>query len=681
MVGLFLVASFGLGRVTLAESGRAEVDLLGVGLSEWADDRVTPDGLALEAWNSEHWNSEHWNLAAERWIAEAERWTSQGDAAGFRMTGWSYALATAALVEANSLQAYQTWPLAISWLADGELRWRDEQDRFRGWLALPEDEPLGALARRVEDALGVSEFLGPPQGLGDPWWGPEPDSTVTASSEQSVSAVARPPVADGSRVALAQEPDVPAGEAAETSLPEDPARPTGEVVVARNEAALELEPTEPDLLPQGRVESQPLEVLAVDLQPPDLPEPEPAGSLLAVVSPSVEAPQAIQTISPPRTALNEADRVLVEAAWAYFERNRRSTFLVDSVAGYPYATLWDVASTMAAVHAANELGLIPAAEATDWLGRLLDSLLGMPLYRDELPNREYDTRDVSIATTGKTKLAGGSGWSALDLGRMLIWLRVIHDVYPSLQSQVATLVASWDFRRLTRDGYLSGALFTGKQELIRQEGRLGYEQYAAEGLALWGHSLPDASDYDRIELGLVDGVEVPYDERNLAFLTSDPFVLGAIELGGINEAFRAVTETIFAVQRARWQRDGTITAAGEDALDRYPWFIYSNVLFEGKAWRAVSHRGREQEGLFGWSAKGALGWWALNQDPGYGTVLREQVQKLIRPGRGVWAGMLDDGSVNRSLNVNTNAVILEIMLFLVRDGRAMVDSEGAEAAR
>ena len=376
--------------------------------------------------------------------------------------------------------------------------------------------------------------------------------------------------------------------------------------------------------------------------------------------------------------LSRADRELAAAAWAYMERNRRANGLVDSVQGYPYLTLWDLGSTLAAIHAAGVLELVPATEAGAWLRMLLETLADLPLYRDELPNREYDARTATMASSGGNKQVEGSGWSALDIGRVLVWLRIVHREHPSLRTLVERVVASWDLRRLRTKDALHGVFFSGVNERLRQEGRLGYEQYAAAGLALWGPPMVDSANYDDIAIGVVDGIEVLYDRRNLPFLTSDPFVLGAIELDGIDDGFRAITDTLFAVQEQRWARTGRITAAGEDALDRPPWFVYNNILYQGKPWHAVSHRGTAVPALFGWSAKGALGWWALHPRSDYGRVLRDAVQELARADRGVRAGRLDTGAVNGSLNINTNAVVLEIMLFVARDGRPFLSSADGE---
>ncbi len=383
------------------------------------------------------------------------------------------------------------------------------------------------------------------------------------------------------------------------------------------------------------------------------------------------APEALGT-----SILSTEDLMLARDAWQYLLRNRQPSGLVNSVEGYPYTTLWDVGSTFAAIHGARGIGILDEDTALSWLEDLLRTLQVIPLYQGELPNREYRTDDATIATTGRRRFAAGSGWSALDLGRLLIWFRIVVTEYPSLKELVRLTVDLWNFGRLTQDSQMNGIRFDGRQEYLRQEGRLGYEQYCAAGFALWGMDLTSARDYDRVASREMDGLAVTFDTRNLPFLTSDPFVLGLIELGGVDENFEALASTLFEVQRRRWQVEEKITAAGEDAIDRFPWFTYNNVLYEGHTWHSVSHRGKARPDLFGWSSKNAMGWWAIDFDSAYGRVLRSEVEALRRPNFGVYAGQLDNGSVNRSLNINTNAVILEALLYVHRGRRPFLQIQG-----
>lgn len=366
-----------------------------------------------------------------------------------------------------------------------------------------------------------------------------------------------------------------------------------------------------------------------------------------------------------------ADRRSAEAAWGYIAANRQvGTGLVNGTAGFSYATTWDIGSGLAALVSAEQLGVIDRGAFTPLAERLLATLATLPLYNGELPNREYDTRTAQMV--GLRHRAGqgsaGSGWSAIDLGRLLVWLKIAAAWYPEHAARVAAIVGRWKFDRLALNGEMNGTLFDGQRERLRQEGRLGYEEYAATGFALWGVQLPKAFDRDAITRVVVDGIELPHDTRNLAFLTSEPFMLAKLEVGPIDAAFDAAAAAVYAVQKRHAAATGVLVAVSEDSADAEPWFVYNNIYFDGLPWNCVDHNGRPAPRLGSLSTKAAFAWWAVFPDE-YSERLKNAVGDRLATPRGYYAGIYGDGRINRSLNVNTNAAILESLLY-VRRGRA-----------
>ncbi|MDA8019490.1 MAG: DUF3131 domain-containing protein [Thermoanaerobaculia bacterium] len=647
---------------------------------------LSQQGRMLEA-------AESWTLTAERLQATAQS-TDEGQIAGI-----GFVLSTIAYERADDARAYSLWARAVEAFLNSHTRWPEHREtlvdhraeiesRLRGLSA---DSDLGAIDGatlfflQLDDALGLTSYSGPKPGLAEPRATPEAAAAGTENREyfaRPLSVIERESQGGGA-VDPAENPDLAKSVSARRLAPADAAGNGGgsstEERVRPPQRAIVPAPN-PASAPPDEVPAAPAPSAGADSTPGNLESPEGLEPLKELEPVEGLEPEPLESGHPGSghpgpNALSPEDRALASDAWAYLERNRQPTGLVNSVEGYPYVTMWEVASTLAALHAAPRLSLVEVDEAIGWLESLLHTLATLPLYRDEVPNREYDTRDASIASPGRPGLAGGSGWSSLDLGRLLIWLRITELAEPSLAEQVRAIVDSWDLERLYRGGELNSTWFDGGQEEIHQEGRLGYEQYAAAGLALWGLPVPRARDYEETETGFVDGVEILQDRRDLPFLTSDPFVLGMIELGGVDQRFRELTSSLFEAQRRRWQREDKITAAGEDALNRAPWFVYNNLLYQGRAWLAVSQEGAVLEDLFGWSAKNALGWWALGLDPEYGSVLRQEVESLRDPGQGIWAGKLDSGGINRSLNVNTHAVILEILLYVHRGGEPLLKTE------
>jgi hypothetical protein len=157
-------------------------------------------------------------------------------------------------------------------------------------------------------------------------------------------------------------------------------------------------------------------------------------------------------------------REVAETAWRYFEKNYQpATGWFDPVHHYSFTTMWDLSSGIAGVACAEQLGIISRERSAQLLGPALRSLARMRLYNGELPNREYNT--VSAAMSGPKSVGGkGTGWSALDLGRLLIWLKIVAVWHPEYAGLTGEIVQRWKFNRLARAGEMYGVYFGGARE-------------------------------------------------------------------------------------------------------------------------------------------------------------------------------------------------------------------------
>jgi hypothetical protein len=323
------------------------------------------------------------------------------------------------------------------------------------------------------------------------------------------------------------------------------------------------------------------------------------------------------------------------------------------------------------VACAEKLGIISSQRASELLGSSLRSLAKMPLYNGELPNREYNT--VTAAMSGPKAVAGkGTGWSALDVGRLLIWLKIVTAWHPEYAGLTREIVGRWKFSRLARAGEMYGVYYGGAREYQRQEGRLGYEQYSASGYERWGIPMEKAKDYVETRPVEVLGVKLAADKRNVPYLTSEPFLLAAFELGTIDSTYTALTNNLYSAQERRWEMTHQLTAASEDSLDRAPWFVYFNIYYQGQSWQCRDHSGQLSPHNCGFSTKAAFGWAGLLDDD-YSRLLEENARMLGSPD-GYLAGQYPDGQKNASLNINTNAVILEAMLYRHRGRHAFLET-------
>ncbi|MHA7875640.1 DUF3131 domain-containing protein [Roseivivax sp.] len=370
-------------------------------------------------------------------------------------------------------------------------------------------------------------------------------------------------------------------------------------------------------------------------------------------------------------ALTPEDRAAARRAWRYFDTQTRSqTGLVDSVAGFPSTTLWDQGSYLLALVSARRLGLISESEFAKRTHSLLTGLEDLPLFEGSLPNKVYDTRSLAMVDYDNTPRPEGIGWSALDMGRMLMALRVLESAEPKLSPRVRALLASWDLTAMTKNGELWGAIREDGVTRLRQEGRLGYEQYAARAATLWGLDvIPAASARRVLDWREVQGIEVPVDTRRAsAFraitpILSEPFLLQALELG-LDSETRLLAEAVYRAQEARYHATGHLTAVSEDHLDRTPHFLYATVFSNGRAWAVVDERGDFHPALRSQSVKASFGWDAL-YDTDYTVRLRDKIHTLGDLERGWPAGIYEaDGSVNAAYTLNTNAVVLEAVHYM-----------------
>lgn len=395
------------------------------------------------------------------------------------------------------------------------------------------------------------------------------------------------------------------------------------------------------------------------------------------LAPGDSAPAAPRPEAPAFQMPGEDQEYLEAArlAWRYVDSQFQSaTGLVNSVYGYPYATLWDVASGLAALYAASELGLLPSEEYDRRMRLALRTLVSVRLFDEAAFSKNYNVARAVPAGSNDRQMAvrrDGYGWSATDLGRLLVWLRIIAVAHPEYEPLARAVVARIDFDRVIRDGYLWGAAANrGGGARSYQEGRLGYEQYAAAGFALWDQNADRALNLmQNAREERVYGVPVWVDRRGDGHLTSEPFFLMGLELGWWDPLWKEQAERVLAAQRARYERTGRVTMVSEDAVPVPPFYFYYYTIFddgEPFAVRALGSRVPDPEPRWV-SAKAAFAWYALMPGEYTWLALQEVADRAAHPRLG-WSSGVYEGSrrATGSQNINTAAVILESALYHAR---------------
>jgi Protein of unknown function (DUF3131) len=421
-----------------------------------------------------------------------------------------------------------------------------------------------------------------------------------------------------------------------------------------------------------------LAVLTVESGTP-APPPAPAhaplptaerGVLPASPAALLPAPAADDTVPNEREFFLNAARV----AWRYVEQQSHpETGMVSSVVGYPYTTVWDLASSLAALYCADQLDIIEGEDYDRRLRRLLGTMQRMPLFEGRAFNKNYSTERATMVDRDNRDTRRGVSVTVTDMGRLLIWLKIIGATQPQYAATVDSIAHRFDLQRFVREGYLYGEALDRLGRLQPyQEGRLGYEQYAAAGFELWGAQARRSLDllHNAQEVSVL-GIPLLADRRRGEHLASEPFVLMGLELGWYPE-LRNQAWRMLAAQEARFRQTGAITVASEDAINQAPYFLYYSVFTDGRPFVVMDPEGRAGDFPRTVSTKAAFAWHALL--PSAYTWQAVQAVAAAAGGSG-WGSGVYEATPSRSTgaeNVNTAAVVLESALYYMR-GRPLIE--------
>lgn len=369
--------------------------------------------------------------------------------------------------------------------------------------------------------------------------------------------------------------------------------------------------------------------------------------------------------------LTEQEEGWARLAWKYFENNVQSaTGMVNSVDGYPSSTMWDTASYLMALIAVERVGIISQEDFNARLSAILRTLATMALFKGNLPNKSYNTLNGTMTDYDNQPTASGIGWSAIDIGRLLVPFNIVVWNYPTHTHEVKAILKRWRLDQMVRDGILYGAAVDIKGETILvQEGRIGYEEYSAKSLGLMGWDVSQALRYEDY-LGWVDvyGVKVPYDQRDPEkyhahnYVVSEPYVLDGLEFGW-DEVSRELAFQVYRAQEERYRNANILTAVSEDHIDQPPYFVYNTVFTDGKIWNCITEKGEDASQFRSISTKAVFGWYALYRSP-YTEKLLGHVSNLFDPEKGWYSGVYESsGQPNKAITCNTNAIVLESLCY------------------
>lgn len=391
---------------------------------------------------------------------------------------------------------------------------------------------------------------------------------------------------------------------------------------------------------------------------------------------SANTPEAIIEASgdikiAPARQLTPQEMEWARIAWKYFQNNTiAETGLVNSVENYNASTLWDTSSYLMAVISAQRLGIIDQAEFDSRIYRALETIAKLPLFEGKLPNKSYNTVSLQMVDYTNQPSEKGIGWSAIDIGRILVPFNTLTWNYPQHTASVKKVLESWNTDSLLVKGVLHGAAVTDTGDTrYLQEGRLGYEEYAARSFNLMGLDVSNSLRYtDFLKFVDIYGVNIATDSRNPQeygahnYVVSEPYILDGIEFGW-DHISQELAWRVYKAQEKRFADTGILTAVSEDNIDQPPYFVYNTVFTDGKAWNAITETGKDASKFKTLSTKAAFGWHALYETD-YTHKLVEKAATLANPERGWYSGLYEaSGEPNKAITANTNGIILEALAY------------------
>ncbi|MEA5552647.1 DUF3131 domain-containing protein [Anabaena cylindrica UHCC 0172] len=389
--------------------------------------------------------------------------------------------------------------------------------------------------------------------------------------------------------------------------------------------------------------------------------------------PPVGNPQPSTRLPKPLTVVQ---RRYAQAAWNYFVANSQAaTGLVSDRSDIKGSTLWGLGDYLSALNAAWAMEIISPKEFDQRIRQLLGALAQIPLYSGELPSRGYDPRTLQPVDYGGNPVPEGTGWSSLDVGRLLTALYSLKTDHPEYIEVVDQIVLDWSYLRVVREGILSSANVIKDKNgrslpRINPETRLGYEEYAARGFQLWGFNVDKSAVGGEYKTASVEGVEVPIERMRTdtkskvnQYTVSNPFLLYALEFG-LDPKMRSLFTAVYQAQAQRYRNTGTLTASATTLIERQPYTIHSSIIGQNQPWVALGDDGKPlPEGRLVSSAV-AFAYYALLPEDSYTQELIKATTDLYNPLLGFYEGFYEKtGKTAFGSTSSTNSMILQSLLY------------------
>ncbi len=368
-----------------------------------------------------------------------------------------------------------------------------------------------------------------------------------------------------------------------------------------------------------------------------------------------------------RTHPTKEQLEMAKIAWKYIENNyNEKTGLINAADKYPSASVWDWANAIYAVYAAKKFGLIDQHRFETMINKFLETMQSVRLFNNELPNKTYNTESMLMTDYGNNVKDEGIGWSVADLARLMSALNLLEQCEETLNPAIEKLLLRYRYCRSAGvDGNMYGASYEDGQVSTHHETLTGYEEYLARSYELWGFDLSEARSYKFMKLVELYGVKIPVETRDFysAFVGSESYWYTGFDYGLDDNESGKYIESIYKVQEARYKATSQFTAITEDHINQKPYFLYNTIYEDAEPWKTTNHNAQDYADFRAVSTKAAIGMRYLF-DTNYTRKLFDYIDDSYDKGKGYYAGIFETKpGINSAVTLNTNAVILESLLF------------------
>jgi hypothetical protein len=174
-----------------------------------------------------------------------------------------------------------------------------------------------------------------------------------------------------------------------------------------------------------------------------------------------------------------------------------------------------------------------------------------------------------------------------------------------------------------------------------------------------------------------------HEARRRGPFATEPYATAQVEFGGSEHA-SLIADVVFAGQVKRYETEGVLTSISEVPIDAEPWFTYQGFVpgESGSEWTVHAppgHRFQQTERLARenrvLSSKASFLWAAVKQDP-YSQRLWEKTRSDASTEYGFVSGFYElNGRPTRTLDINTNAIILEAISYIVNGRQPLLTED------